>query len=78
MKHAVEHWRKQFRGEARVKDDTDVTDADIATSNLVLWGDPVSNKMLAKIADKLPIRWDATGRPRRRRRPTPPTRTCRC
>ena len=24
----------------------------------MLWGDPSSNKVLAKIADKLPIRWD--------------------
>jgi hypothetical protein len=59
MKHAIDHWRKQFRGEARVKDDNDVSDADIATHNLVLWGDPASNKLLAKIADKLPVRWDA-------------------
>ncbi len=59
MKHALDHWRKQFRGEARVKDDKDVTDADIAAHNLVLWGDPSSNSMLAKIADKLPVRWDA-------------------
>jgi dienelactone hydrolase len=59
MKHAVDHWRKQFRGEARVKDDGDISDADIAAHNLVLWGDPSSNKILARIADKLPIRWDA-------------------
>jgi dienelactone hydrolase len=59
MKHAVEHWRKQFRGDARVIADAAVTNADIASSNLVLWGDPSSNKLLAKIADKLPIRWDA-------------------
>jgi prolyl oligopeptidase family protein len=58
MKHAVEHWRKQFRGEARIKDDSAVSDADIAAHNLVLWGDPSSNKILAKIADKLPISWD--------------------
>ncbi|MGH7224202.1 MAG: prolyl oligopeptidase family serine peptidase, partial [Gemmataceae bacterium] len=57
-KHAVDHWRKQFRGEARVKDDTAVSDADIAAHNLILWGDPSSNKILARIADKLPIRWD--------------------
>jgi hypothetical protein len=56
--HAIEHWRRQFRGEARVKDDAAVSDADIASSNLVLWGDPSSNKVLAKIADKLPIKWD--------------------
>ncbi|HET6248324.1 MAG TPA: prolyl oligopeptidase family serine peptidase [Tepidisphaeraceae bacterium] len=57
--HAIDAWRKQFRGEARVKDDSAVTDADIAGSNLVLWGDPSSNAILAKIADKLPIKWDA-------------------
>ncbi len=61
MAHAVEHWRRQFRGEARVKDDTAVTAADIASHNLILWGDPESNQVLAKIADKLPIRWDGQG-----------------
>lgn len=61
MKHAVVHWRKQFRGEAIVKDDKEITDADIASSNLVLWGDPSSNAVLARIADKLPIRWTAKG-----------------
>jgi hypothetical protein len=56
--HAIEHWRKQFRGETRVKTDAAITDADIASSNLVLFGDPSSNAVLAKIAGKLPIRWD--------------------
>jgi pimeloyl-ACP methyl ester carboxylesterase len=57
QEHAVKMWRTQMRGDAPVKDDTAVTDADIASSNLVLWGDPQSNKVLARIADKLPIRW---------------------
>ncbi|HVY92230.1 MAG TPA: hypothetical protein VHA14_05765 [Bryobacteraceae bacterium] len=55
--HAIKMWRTQMRGDAQVKNDADVTDADIAASNLVLWGDPQSNKVLARIADKLPIRW---------------------
>ena len=55
MHRAIEHWRRHFRGEARVKDDTAITDADIASSNLVLWGDPESNAVLKRIADKLPI-----------------------
>jgi hypothetical protein len=59
MKRAIAHWRSQFRGEARVKEDGDVTDTDVAAHNLVLWGDPSSNKVLARIADRLPIRWDA-------------------
>ena len=61
LRHAVEQWQLQFRGAARVKDDTAITDDDIASSNLILWGDPRSNKLLAKIAGKLPIRWDAKG-----------------
>jgi hypothetical protein len=61
MAHAITHWRRHFRGEARVKDDSAVTKADIAAHNLVLWGDPASNKLLGKIADKLPIGWTAKG-----------------
>ena len=59
--HAAEHWRRQYRGEVRLKDDASVTDADIADHNLVLWGDPSSNALLAKIVDRLPIRWTAAG-----------------
>jgi hypothetical protein len=55
--HAILHWHKQFRGEARVKNDTDVTDADLRNYNIVLFGDPASNAVLAKIAGKLPIGW---------------------
>jgi pimeloyl-ACP methyl ester carboxylesterase len=57
MNHAIQEWRRQYRGEAIVKADAEITDADIASSNLVLWGDPQSNKVLARIADKLPVKW---------------------
>ena len=56
--HALDHWRKQFRGELKAINDTEVDDKWISSSNLILWGDPQSNKVLAKIADKLPIKWD--------------------
>jgi poly(3-hydroxybutyrate) depolymerase len=59
QEHAVKLWRTQMRGDAPIKDDTAVTDADIAANNLVLWGDPRSNRVLARIADKLPIHWMA-------------------
>ena len=49
MAEAAFHWRRYFRGEPRVKDDSAITDADIWDSNLVLWGDPSSNKLLARI-----------------------------
>ncbi len=61
QKHAITEWRRQFRGEAQVRTDTSVTDTDILSSNLVLFGDPGSNKILAKIADRLPVKWTADG-----------------
>ena len=58
---AIKEWRREFRGEAQVRRDSDVSDNDIASSNLVLWGDPSSNRILARIADKLPVKWTAEG-----------------
>lgn len=57
MAKATNEWRAQFRGDARVKDDAQVTDEDIAGSNLVLFGDPQSNRLLARMAEKLPVQW---------------------
>ena len=57
MKHAIVHWRQQFRGDARVMQDSKITDKEIAASNLVLWGDPESNQLIKKIVDRLPIQW---------------------
>ena len=56
--HAVAQWRAVFRGDARVVADTALSADDIANSNLILWGDPSSNAVLKKIADKLPVKWD--------------------
>ena len=61
-KFAAEQWRKQFRGDAPTKLDTAVTDEDIANNNLILWGDPKSNAVLAKIADRLPIQGFTDGK----------------
>jgi hypothetical protein len=67
MKHASDHWRSQFRGDAPLWKDTDLM-ADMtrglprmADANLILWGDPRSNVVLGKIADKLPIKWTDKG-----------------
>ena len=61
MDHAVTYWRKQHRGDARIKDDTEVTSEDIARHNLILWGDPSSNALINKLAAKLPIVWGQNG-----------------
>lgn len=54
---AATEWRKQFRGEARVKPSDQITEDDIARSNLVLFGDPGSNPIIARVLPKLPIQW---------------------
>jgi dienelactone hydrolase len=57
MERAIEHWRRHFRGDARVKDDTAITEDDIKSANLILWGDPSSNALIAKATAQLPISW---------------------
>jgi pimeloyl-ACP methyl ester carboxylesterase len=51
---------KWMRGDIRVKDDRSVSPDDIANYNLVLFGDPGSNSLIARIADRLPIQWTRT------------------
>lgn len=56
---AQKMWRKIYRGEVLAKDDRDISEADIATCNLILWGDPESNPLLARLLPKLPLIWTA-------------------
>jgi len=51
---------KWLRGDVRVKDDRAVSSSDIAEYNLILFGDPGSNSVIAKVLGKLPIRWTKT------------------
>lgn len=51
-------WRAQFRGDVRIKKDTEITTHDLQHANLILWGDPASNQMLARIANQLPLKWE--------------------
>ena len=53
--YAVSEWVHFFRGEPMVKNDNDVSSEDIGTCNLVLFGDPSSNGIYKRIADRLPI-----------------------
>jgi len=47
--------------EFNIKADKDVTDEDIKTSHIVLVGTPTDNSLLAKIADRLPLKWNKDG-----------------
>jgi dienelactone hydrolase len=51
-------WRGQFRGECRVVKDVDVTAEDLRDHHVVVWGTPQSNRLLARMARKLPLRWE--------------------
>jgi pimeloyl-ACP methyl ester carboxylesterase len=57
MAHFDFMWGKFFRGHPFVKDDKDVTEADFAKYHVVLFGDPGSNKWIAKMNGKLPFKW---------------------
>ena len=50
-------WSKYLHGDLPLKKDTEVTDDDIANKNLILFGDPSSNSLIAKVLPKLPLTW---------------------
>lgn len=47
---------KFFRGHPFVKNDKDVTDADMPKDHIVLFGDPGGNRAMARILAKLPVK----------------------
>jgi predicted esterase len=57
LKRFQQEWSQFLRGDLPVKDDVEVTDEDIATKNLILFGDPSSNALLAQVVDALPLQW---------------------
>ena len=59
--YAISEWIHFFRGEPRVKNDAEVSADDIVNNNLALFGDPSSDAIYRRIADRLPIRWRADG-----------------
>jgi hypothetical protein len=54
------NFAKWLRGDVRVKDDRAVAASDIADYNLILFGDPGSNSVMASVIGRLPIRWSKT------------------
>src|SRR5262245_18569495 len=57
LKRFESEWAKYFRGQVPIKDDTDVTNEDIAGKHLILFGDPGSNSLIAQVLDGLPLGW---------------------
>ncbi len=52
-------YARRYLAHPRIKDDKDVTEADFARFNVVLFGDPGSNRWIARVntTGKLPVRW---------------------
>jgi len=57
LKRFAAEWHHYFRGELPVKDDVDVTEEDVRRRNLILFGDPGSNRWIGKVLPHLPLRW---------------------
>jgi hypothetical protein len=50
-------YARHYRAHPRIKDAKDVTATDFAKYNVVLFGDPGSNRWIARLRGKLPVRW---------------------
>lgn len=58
LAHFRDRWRALMRAELPLKQDREVTPADLeAGTHLVLWGDLHSNRVLAQLAGQLPVRY---------------------
>ena len=55
--YQTDRWRYLMRGDVRVKKASEVTPEDNKNYNLVLWGDPGSNPLIARLLPKLPVQW---------------------
>lgn len=53
----LQRWTELMRGEAAMKSAAAITESDADGRNLILWGTPKSNPLIAKVLDKLPLRW---------------------
>ncbi|HPD13957.1 MAG TPA: prolyl oligopeptidase family serine peptidase [Planctomycetota bacterium] len=54
-------WYAFAKGIRQIASDTAITDAEMARSNLLLFGTPKTNAVLARLADRLPIRFTDEG-----------------
>ncbi len=50
-------YARYYRAHPRIKDDKDVTPEDLAKYNVALFGDPGSNRLIARLHGKLPVKW---------------------
>lgn len=59
LARAVREWKRQMRGDVRMKKDRDVTPEDLQQYHVIVWGCPRSNQLLTRVAPQLPVKWTA-------------------
>ena len=57
LAHFDRVYARYYRAHPRMKDDKDVTPADFAAYHVALFGDPGSNRWIAKMQSRLPVQW---------------------
>lgn len=57
LQRFAKEWHHYFRGELPIKDDVALTEDDIRSKNLILFGDPGSNSLMAKVLSRMPLDW---------------------
>ena len=57
LRRFADDWARFLRGDLRIKDDVDVTDQDVEENHLILFGDPGSNRLIARVLPGLPLAW---------------------
>jgi poly(3-hydroxybutyrate) depolymerase len=57
LKRFADEWRTWFRGELPIKSDKEVSDDDVKSRHLILFGDPGSNPWIARALPGLPLAW---------------------
>jgi hypothetical protein len=57
MERFAREWHRYYRGDLPMKTDAEVTDEDVRGANLICFGDPGSNPLIAQALPALPVRW---------------------
>lgn len=59
LNHFVQHWQTQFRGTVDPISHDEISAEDKQTKNLILFGTPATNPMIADALKQMPIKWDS-------------------
>jgi poly(3-hydroxybutyrate) depolymerase len=57
LKRFADEWRRHYRGDLPIKNDTEVTEEDLRRCNLILFGDPGSNRWIKETLPGMPVKW---------------------